>query len=527
MIVYATGLDLYTYIHTVIISERDLASLTPDELLSWEGTPHHPRAGFVSFGETDNVRIERDSFTFGAKTLRLVPQLVFIRQFEGMKGPDASSVEILQEYAHATEIHFLEHQNAFCRYDPRGELDLVVSITFEQAKRGITLVSFKRDPLDRFLAASKSALVRMFDFTLLRYDSFPGWPNGPETLTNESDTFHYRQKVVPGTAAYTTGAQIIRPRRPSKTVLSSIKTSQPASNHGPHVAFTAWDWRNQRIADISTDPSATTNYFQARHNALPFEMSPAFFSPEVLLRYKGDRDKYTIGERTISCRNAWELRDYDSNDADQLHVYICRLRNLPYREQLYWKSFNEMPTAGLSERAVAHDFEGEWTDYTDAVHDLTLILKRWDGANVTWWQLRDPALLERVSPPRTTSRDEWSAAFMALSQLITEGFRITPLRAMLQELAIPFDCNLKSLALIEKLLLAQCYDESEPRLDGLRTVQLIRSKVHAHSGSSEADRLTSRALREHGSFRAHFENTCRIVQRELRLIEQAFQKTDS
>lgn len=421
----------------------------------------------------------------------------------------------------------LEHQRAFCRYDSRGELDHVVSITFEQAKRAITLVSFKRDPLDRFLAASKSALVRMFDFTLLRYDSFPGWPNGPEAQTIESDTLYYQQKVVPGIAAYTTGAQIIRPRRPIGTALSSIKKAKRGSSPGPHVTFTAWDWRNKRIADISTDPSATTNYFQARHNALPFEMSPAFFSPEVLLRYKGDSDKYTIGERTITCRSAWELRDYDSNDADQLHVYICRLRNLPYREQLYWKSFNELPRAGLSERAVAHDFEGNWTEYTDAVHDLTAILRRWDGVKVTWWRLRDPALLDRVSPPRTTSRDEWSGAFMALSQLITEGFQVAPLRARLQELAIPFDCNLKSLALMEKLLVAQRGDEVELRLDGLRTVQLIRSKVHAHSGSSEADRLRAHALREHGSFRAHFENTCRIVQRELSLIEQAFGSTDS
>lgn len=107
LIVHATGPNLYTYIHTVIISERDLKSLTPVELLSWEGTPHHPRAGFVSFGETDDLRIEQDSFRFGTKTLQPAPHLAFIRHFEGMQGTNASSVEILQEYTHATEIHFL------------------------------------------------------------------------------------------------------------------------------------------------------------------------------------------------------------------------------------------------------------------------------------------------------------------------------------------------------------------------------------------------------------------------------------
>ncbi len=58
-----------------------------------------------------------------------------------------------------------------------------------------------------------------------------------------------------------------------------------------------YDWRNKRVTKISTDPAATTNYFQAEGNALPFELSPAFFRPEVLLKYKADRDKYTVGER--------------------------------------------------------------------------------------------------------------------------------------------------------------------------------------------------------------------------------------
>jgi hypothetical protein len=43
----------------------------------------------------------------------------------------------------------------------------------------------------------------------------------------------------------------------------------------------------------------------------------------------------------IDCRGGWSLRDFDTNEAGQVHAYICDLRNLPYQEQLYWKSFNE------------------------------------------------------------------------------------------------------------------------------------------------------------------------------------------
>jgi hypothetical protein len=63
------------------------------------------------------------------------------------------------------------------------------------------------------------------------------------------------------------------------------------------VTFIAEDWRHKKIAEISTDPVATTNYFLAKENDLPFELSSAFFKPEVLSKYKTDRDKYTVDDR--------------------------------------------------------------------------------------------------------------------------------------------------------------------------------------------------------------------------------------
>ena len=71
-----------------------------------------------------------------------------------------------------------------------------------------------------------------------------------------------------------------------------MQESWSGRNEGPYVKFLAHDWRNRRITKISTDPNATTNYFVAHENSLPFETSPAFFRPEVLLKYKADQDKY-------------------------------------------------------------------------------------------------------------------------------------------------------------------------------------------------------------------------------------------
>ena len=93
-------------------------------------------------------------------------------------------------------------------------------------------------------------------------------------------------------------------------------------------------------------------------------MSPVFFNAEVLHKYKADTEKYTLEDRSINCRGTWSLQTYDVNEAGQVHTYLRYLGYLPYKEQLYWQSFNEWPKAALSERAIATDFKGEFhTDY--------------------------------------------------------------------------------------------------------------------------------------------------------------------
>ena len=515
LIIYCSG-D-YTFIYTVVVSKDSVYPLDQDDLLRWSGNPSSPRAGYAYGFEKEDVWIERTDNPDGSKTLKTAKSLVFARNFIGLKDKNASYYEIQQEYSHLTEMHWRPEQHAYCRFDENGDFDHIVSVTSRENKGKVALISFKREPLELYLAASNSVLIRMFDFTLFRRGQFTNWPSGPDNIFNESGDFFYRQKVDDGKAAYTRGVQIVRPSRQKSEIFSSYKKEHKEEKY---VEFVAYDWRNKRISKISTDPTATTNYFQADENSLPFELSPAFFRPDVLLKYKGDNDKYSVDERDIHCRGAWTLRGYDVNEAGQVHTYICDLRNLPYQEQLHWLSYNENPKTGISKRAIANDFQGKFTD-PDSLGSVLLIMRRWVETDSAWWRLRNEALLERVSIPHTASRDEWSATFMELSKLIVEGFQIKVIRKKLQEINIAFDEEEKSLSLLEKFFVGQCKINADQKLVGLRAVQNIRS-TFAHSGSSKADNLANSALQEHGTYAEHFKNICTIVADELDMIEQAF-----
>ena len=514
----------YTFIHGVLVSADAMSQLAQDNLLGWSGNPFSARASYVWGARRPDVWIDDTSDFTPSGPLSEAQQLVFAREFHGLKADEAVTYEILQEYSHISEIHWRPEESAYCRFNEHGDFDPIVSITSSRDAGGVTLVSFKRAQFEQYLAASHSVLIQMFDFKFYRSGEFPEWPEDLEEAVRQSDHVIYRQKINPGKASYTRGVQIVPPHRPEEEIFESIKNRWHTDSDSPGVEFIAADWRNKRIANISTDQSGTTNYFQTSDNSLPFEVSPAFFRPEVLLKYKADQDKYTVSEelRSITCRGAWELRSYDINDEGQVHAYICDLRNLPYEEQMYWRGFNEKPKSWISKRAIQNDFKAEWSEVIRPLEKALHVLRRWSESDVAWWTLLEEALLARVSTPRTTSRDEWAREFKGLAKLVVEGFQIRAIRTRLQESGIEFEREEKSLKLIERFLVGYNALADEGRLAGLRTVQTIRTKVDAHHGGNIARDLARDALMEHESYTAHFESICEMVVGELEMIEKAF-----
>jgi hypothetical protein len=520
VVVYASG--ALTFIHTVVVPNDKLLPVDKEDLLRWSLNPYTSLASYVMGGGCEAVWIERGLSGSGSKTLEGAGQLIFGRTFEGWSGPGKDYYEVNQEYTHLTSIHWRPESRAYCRFDQRGDLEPVVSVTTREDKGNIALVSFKWKPLEEYLAASNASLVRMFDFTLFRRAGFSGWPREAPELFEDSEHLFYWRMVVPGHAGYARGIQIVRPRRPNNVVFAGIKDGWRGRSKNNYLEFVAYDWRNDRIAKISTDPSATANYFNGNGNSLPFELSPAFFKPEVLLKYKTDRDKYTVGERDVSCRAAWHLEGIDVNEAGQVHAYICYLRRLPYEEQLHWLSFNEEPKANISKRAVKNDFEGEWVAITEPLTKILSILRHWQEDKVAWWSVRDEKLFKRVNTPLTSSRDEWAEAFMELAKLVIEGFETQTIRAKLDEIKAQYDKQEKTIALLEKLLGQAKFSGEPQRLDGLRTVQLLRSKAKGHVGGTEADQLALDASAEHETFTNHFRHVCTQVPSELEMIQSFF-----
>lgn len=514
----------YTFLHAVVAPSASVDPPNVEDLLRWNHNPFSSWGIAVSFPETVSISITPPMHCAGAETLEGGEQLLFARTFDGRIG-NKTYYEVFQKFTHVFDLHYIEARKAYCRLDKYGDIEdvvRIVEIPGRGTSLGETIVTFNRTLLDEYLVLTDSKIVRMFDFTRYRFSDFSGWSGSHDSQFTEDPNLFYRCHIEPGHASYMRGCQIVPALASKEAILQRHDFSQPEERE--YASFIALDFKNKVIREISTAPGETANYFT--ESALPFETSPAFFRPEVLVRYKADSDKYRLEDRSISCRGGWSLQTYDINEAGQVHTYIVYLRSLPYEEQLYWKAHNEKPKKPISKRAFATDFEGNWYEEYDPLARLKGALHDWNREQVPWWELRAEKLPDQVHYPVTSSHDEWANEILHLDQLVVEGFETKWLRDEAQRLGRSPDAGLQSLNLVVECLIGMGYadDDAHKIVGSLKDAHDLRSKLRGHASGDEAEAIRNQILTQYGSYNKHFRALTEAVDQSIRSIGEAFGK---
>jgi hypothetical protein len=514
----------FAFLRAVVVPKSNVDPPDIEDLVSWNLDSSSSWGIEVHYlgGTAKSISIEEPMSGTCSKSFRNGEQLVFSREFDGRQG-EKHYYEILQKFAHVFDLHFLPERNAYCRLDTRGDVEDVVRIIEIPGRGdrwGTSVVTFNRAVLDEYLALTESVLVTAFDFTRFRPDGFGDWKElGAKELFAQDNLF-YRHHIESGHASYMRGVHIVRSGLPKEAIIERRDPS--VEKKRDYASFVAWDFKNKALREISTAPGSTANYFTK--SDLPFEMSPVFFRPEVLLKYKSDSDKYRLEDRSVSCRNAWHLQTYDINEVGQVHTYLVYLRGLPHEEQLYWKSYNERPKAPISRRALTTDFEGDFYAEYDPLASLKGIMLELDHTQVPWWTLRSEKLASRVHYPVTSSTDEWSNEILQLDQMLVEGFETKWLRKKAIELGRNPNPNFRSLKLVEECLMALGWEEGDARrvTAPMHELHDLRSKIKGHASGDEATAIRKQVLAEHGNYGKHFRALCSDCDEGLRTIAEQF-----
>lgn len=438
-----------------------------------------------------------------SKSFRGGEKLIYRRNFTGVTdGP--SAIELSQKLVHSLGLYYLPERTAYCRLDTKGDIEDVIKVI--QINKGSTwdyfdVVTILRKDLDIFMALSETCLVLRFDFTRVIWGSFGGWGEIKRYSKKAQDLFYHGG--TNGQCSYCNGAIIVRPKVSVQELVQAWKDEEDKPNR-KFATFKIYDRKNDKNIETSCGPEYLSNYFQ--RSELPWEISPAFFRPEVLHRFKADPEKYTFEERSISCRNAWYLKTYDINDAGQVHTYIGYLADLPYDEQLYWQAFNEWPKAPISSRAYQTDIVGDWHREYEPLGALKHKLSQLDKSPPSWWKPRGEALSDAVQLPATDSVKEWGDEILALDQYLVEGFLLTPLRQIAENGGRTLENKWGALRVLQEVLSTKGCMESKAKqlVLPMQTLHVLRTVVRGHATTEKKKKAESDARTIFGSFRAHF-----------------------
>lgn len=474
-----------------------------------------------SDGQERSMYLEPPLSSSDSKSLEGGEKLIYLRSFTGVQ-QGLTPIELSQKLVHALDLYFVPERNAYCRLDRRGEIEDVIKIIQRKSVDkwdDLDAVTILRKELDKFMALSETSLVLRFDFTRVKYEDFRGWGKIDGYEINEPDLFYHGGKD--GQGSFVNGAMIVRPKVTVDELVRAWKDEEDPKKR-QYAIFKIYDRKNKTNMETSCAPEFLSNYFQ--ESDLPWEISPAFFRPEVLLRFKADPERFTLEDRSITCRNAWYLKSYDINEAGQVHSYIGDLAHLPYEEQLYWQSFNEWPQGSISERAHQTDILGEWATAYDPLNALKRTIHKLDRSPPEWWNPRGEALSHATRYPATDSPKEWADEIMALDQLLVEGFVVKPLRVLAEAAGRKLDPNWGTLKVMQEVLVAKGRSEIEAKavVAPMQKVHGLRTEVKGHGTTDKRRKAEIDARTKHGSFRSHFTQLAAECEKAFNEVLSAF-----
>ena len=436
---------------------------------------------------------------------------------DGMKDY-RSQIELSQKLVHALNVHWVPERKAYCRLDHRGDLEDVIRIIVDKSPKGepVKVVTILARDLHQYMTLAGMALVQYFDVT--RYQSgFNGWDVTGKTEYPTPNLFYNRGQA--SQASYVHGFLISQSPISHTSIVKAFQEEMEGTPK-QYVTFKIDDRKNKKLVETSCAPDAITNYFQK--SDLPWEISPAFFRAEVLTRYKGDPEKYTLEERSIYCRNAWYLPTFDINEAGQVHTYIGYLAKLPYEEQLYWQSFNVWPNGTISKRAEETDIHGTWSTEYNALALLKYKIEKLNGLSLSWWGIRDASLVDAAHYPMTESPEEWANDILALDQMLIEGFATKPLRELAEKKGAMLESNWQSLRILQAYLEAAglSTDAAASAVAPFKTLHTLRTHVKGHGAPEKKAEAVSAARTAHGTLRAHFTDLAGQCDRAMNTVCQ-------
>ncbi len=178
----------------------------------------------------------------------------------------------------------------------------------------------------------------------------------------------------------------------------------------------------------SSNPDRLSDYFGANAGE-PNYLTPVHFRKEVLNKYYQQPNKYSVEDGYLRCGSLWGMT-MDNHHADRVVAWLGDLgRDLPYEEQLHWRSFNTPPSGGVSKTFYKRQILAEFADSDQPEHVFKYQYRDFSETckEALGWPLllplakEDAHFLEVVHIPATDEQKDFDELVLGLTKILVDS----------------------------------------------------------------------------------------------------------
>lgn len=437
------------------------------------------------------------SYENGAETTKYMAQgdsefsrIVLYREFHGRKD---DYFEILEEFRLFHNLYFDQKSTTYLAFDDAGdEVEVIKMLPSE--------IKVRKGYLRSFMAATQKNLLLYFEVTRHFSDRVD--------YKGDVESEALRIALYSG-QSYSEGFNYF-----TRALGKKLIFCDPIEKSGVWP-FTADKQYEDFIiggdldapVTYNCDPDELANYFGANPDA-PHYLTPVFFKKEVMQKYYASSD-YEISDGHLSRKGSWSLR-FDNNSSGHVSVFLGDLgRDLPSKEQIYWKSFNLIPDGHrISETNYQRSFLGNFFDPESPEHRFkyAFVEVQKACAKKLGWSIflpladKDAHFLNSIRSMLTCEQSEFDALILSVAKITIDSVNIKDLRKHLGQ-----DDESKSIVLLGLFLQSLNIQNHEDFSTFLRGVQSVRSSGVAHRKGTEYDKVIAKLNIDEDNYQAEFD----------------------
>lgn len=448
-------------IHSILVpidKKDDVLADFSWEMQSTDGLPSScvyggNRAEYLRFGNDDGYE-----------------PLLICREFCDIK---PSSIEITEEFRLFHNLYHDSVNNHFIKIDESGNTTVIAIVTLNEAK-------IRMKELKQFLAIKEMYLSIQFDCK--EYSQISLSELSLEETHNKSSSEKAVWMMGYGDIQITENRYFSR--LCGKKLVEPLLKSQ-SGMYGFEKKKT------KKYVDFIVDTSSDGDEILFSSNASQRDyLTAVYFKKEVLDKYHQKPSRYSVESSYLRCTNLWGMM-IDNDQKDIVCAWLGDLgRDLPYEEQLHWRSYNIEPVGSMSSSFFRQQILAEFTDSESFEHIFKNMYRKFNETcmNILNEHLilplkdEDSHYFDTIRVPSTNEQLDFDSLILGLTKVMIDSLNEKYLNSYLKSKLSENEFNeMKgSIKKLEKTLDLHGITDYENHISFLRNLQNLRSSSSAH-----------------------------------------------